>query len=239
MSAAPIPSVRQIVAPGLAAVRAYWAPFLLIQAMAAALVIAYYQSPALRAIAETPAAWKAHYGFLFSFVGGFVAGGLVAELAKAVTGRIRRFDRTWLGLTVFTGTAYGLTGIQVDVLYWVQSEVFGHGTDWKTLALKTVADMSLFAPFISMPFMISLYEWREGRYSLNNLCKVWKSAFYRTKVLPTLIPCWSFWIPMVLCTYSLPLKLQLPFALLGEAAWSVLFVFIALDVVEEREGPSR
>lgn len=233
MSAAPIPSVRQIVAPGIAAVRAHWAPFLLIQVVAAALVVAYYQSPALRAIAEEPAAWKARYGFLFSFVGGFVAGGLVAELAKAATGRIERFDRAWLGLTVFVGTAYGLTGIQVDLLFLVQAKIFGHGTDWQTLLCKMVADMGIFAPFISMPFMISLFEWRAGHYSLRNLVQVWRSGFYRTKVLPTLIPCWSFWIPMVLCTYSLPLKLQLPFALLGEAAWSVLFVFIALDVVEE------
>lgn len=219
-------TLRDILRPGIEAVRAHWAPFVLIQVVAAALVIAYYQVPWLRQIAETPADWKARYGFGFSFVGGFVAGGLVAELAKVVTGKVKRFDREWFGLLIFAGIAYGITGIQVDLLYWGQAQIFGQGTDAVTMIKKTVADMALFASLISMPFMTSLFEWRRLGYSWSKLRAEWSNQFYRRKVLPSLIPCWAFWIPYVFCTYALPLKLQLVFAFLGEAAWSVLLVFI-------------
>jgi hypothetical protein len=220
------PTLRETLAPGIKAVRAHWAPFLLIQAVAAAIVIAYYQSPALREIAETPAAWKQRYGFLFSFIGGFVAGGLVAELAKVLTGKVKRFDREWFGLVMFTGIGYGITGIQVDILYWAQAQIFGNGTDWRTLLTKTVADMGLFATLVSIPFMVSLFEWRRHGFRFSGLLGEWQNSFYRRKVMPGLVPCWAFWIPFLFCTYALPLKLQLTFAFMGEAAWSVLLVFI-------------
>ena len=225
-------SLREAVQPGVQAVRAHWAPFLLIQFFAASLVIAYYQSDQLRAIAEAPAAWKERYGFLFSFIGGFIAGGLVAELAKLLTGKVKRFDREWFGLVMFTGIGYGITGIQVDILYWGQAQIFGHGTDWLTLTKKTLADMAFFATFVSIPFMVSFFEWRRLGYSWSKLMQEWRQSFFRTKVLPGLIPCWAFWIPFLFCTYALPLKLQLTFAFLGEAAWSVLLIFI----ITERES---
>lgn len=221
--------LRALTAPGIEAVKAHWAPFLLIQIVAATIVIVYYQAPWLRQIAETPAEWKLRYGLGFSFVGGFVAGGLVAELAKVLTGKVRRFDRHWIGLTLFTGLAYGITGIQVDLLYWGQAQIFGHGTDAWTLIKKTVADMALFATFISMPFMASMFEWRRVGFSGSKLLAEWKNDFFRRKVAQSLIPCWAFWIPYVFCTYALPLKLQLVFAFLGEAAWSVLLVFILTE----------
>ncbi|MBW7929038.1 MAG: hypothetical protein H3C58_13330, partial [Fimbriimonadaceae bacterium] len=48
-------------------------------------------------------------------------------------------------------------------------------------------------------------------------------------IVPALIPCWAFWIPILICVYSLPANLQFVFALLAEAAWSILFVFIATN----------
>lgn len=52
-------------------------------------------------------------------------------------------------------------------------------------------------------------------------------VFYRDRVLPGLIPCWAFWTPVLLCTYSMPMNLQFCFTMFAEAAWSLLFVFIA------------
>jgi hypothetical protein len=53
--------------------------------------------------------------------------------------------------------------------------------------------------------------------------------WYLTHVGPLLIPCWCFWIPMVLMVYSMPPPLQFSLFCLALAAWSLLMVFVAND----------
>jgi len=214
--------------PGIAAVRAHLAPFLLIQLGAFALVVAYFQSPAVRDFAEIPARWRADYGLPFAFVAGAVAGGLIAEIAKTLTGKVKKFDRAWLVLFSFTSFVYGCVGVLVDILYRYQALWFGHGNDWLTLTYKTVVDMLLFSTLISIPFATAMFSWLRHGFSLRELWRDLRDNYYMRKVVPGLIPCWAFWTPVLVCTYALPLKLQLPFAILAEAAWSVLFVFIAM-----------
>lgn len=215
--------------------RAHWAPFLLIQSGAFALVIAYYQSESVRRLSEHPATWREQGGIVFAFMAGFVAGGIIAELAKIVTGRVRRFDADWLRGLLFTSFVYGCVGILVDVLYQAQASWFGHGTDWQTLTLKTAVDMLLFSTIISIPFATAMFSWFSHRFSLRELMRDLSNRYYVRKVVPGLIPCWAFWTPVLVCTYALPLKLQLPFAILAEAAWSVIFVFIAKGQHEDAD----
>jgi hypothetical protein len=53
------------------------------------------------------------------------------------------------------------------------------------------------------------------------------ASAYRDRVFPALIPCWVFWIPVLFCVYAFPPNLQLPFAFLAEAAWSMIVVFVS------------
>lgn len=220
-------TVREAVRPGLLALRRYWAPFLLIQLGAAALVAAYYLFSDVRSIADAIGVFKDRWGLLFSGIGGFCAGGVVPEIAKALTGRTKHFGRSWAASAIFNGFVYFVIAIQVDLFYRFQAHIFGNGVDAGTVLIKTTVDMLLFAPFLCMPTGVLLFEWRAAGFriwpTLRKLNRVW----FRERVVPAIIPGWGFWIPFLLCLYALPLPIQMPLALLGEAAWSLLFVFIA------------
>lgn len=207
--------------------RTHWPPFLLIQVAAAALAFAYYGSPGLQAVAAHIMRWKEAGGLPFAFAVGVMAGGVVPEIAKTLTGRLRSFDRAWLSKAAFTGMVYGIVATEVDVFYRGQAVLFGDGRDPLTLAIKTAVDMFLFSPLLCVPTAVLLFRWRKRGYSFRNGGRAFSWRFYRARVLPAMVPCWAFWIPILLCVYAMPTNLQFVFAQMAEAAWSILFVFIA------------
>lgn len=220
-------TLREALVPGIQALRRFWAPFVLIQIAAAALVVAYYQSPAVQAFSDEIGIWKLQFGLLFAAVGGFIAGGIIPEAAKILTGKVRRLDARWAGNMFFAGFVYMFVGVQVDLFYQLQTVMFGGGLDAKTILIKTAVDMGIFAPFLCMPSGVILFEWRSARYRPIGIWRCFRWTWFRNRVIPALLPGWGFWIPFLLCLYALPAPLQLPFALLGEAAWSIIFIFIA------------
>lgn len=222
-------SWRAASAPGLAAVRSHWAPFLAIQVAAAALVVVYAQTPAVREWCVSIERVKVAGGVPFAFLAGAVAGGIIPEIAKAVTGRMGRPTREWLSASSFNAFVYALVGVQVDLFYRFQTWCFGSGTDAKTLIVKTAVDMAIFTPVLSIPLAVMLFEWKRVGFDLRRMGPAFTGRFYLSSIVPALIPCWAFWIPILICVYSLPTNLQFVFALLAEAAWSILFVFIATN----------
>lgn len=202
---------------------------MLIQAAAIALVVLYFNSESVRTWSEWIAATKVKSGLLGAFIAGGIAGGFIPELAKLATGRVKKFDQKHTIGVLWAAFVYGLVGITVDLLYKAQAVWFGTGNDVGTLAIKVFVDMTAFTMLVSFPLAASLFAWwREGfKWSF------WKGAFtwnfYKTEIASKLPIGWAFWIPILTCTYALPLNLQFPFAILAEAAWSVLFVFMMTD----------
>lgn len=221
-------SWRDASALGVAAVKHGWAPMLLIQILAGALVGAYYWSPSLRDALTGLERLKEHGGPLFDLLAGAIAGGLIPQIAKLVTGKAR-FSRAFFGDTLFNAFVYAIVALQVDYFYQLQGALFGNGIDIATLIKKNVVDMFLFAPLISIPTAVLLFEWRKARVSGRPLSERLGPLFVRSKIMPAMIPCWAFWIPMLFCVYSMPRNLQFPLAQLAEASWAVLFIFIATD----------
>lgn len=217
------------VAPGIRALKAQWAPILVVQVLAVGLVLGYYRSEPVQTVAQTLSVWKEDGGFVAAFVAGFFAGGLLPEVAKAIAGRLGRLDRAWLGRVAFTGFVYGVIGVEVDLFYRFQAVVFGDGTDFATLAIKTAVDMALFATIIAIPTTVFLFDWRKAGFSWRALRRELRPIWYRDRVLPALIPNWAFWTPVLFCVYAMPTDLQFVFAVVMEAAWSLVFVFIATE----------
>jgi len=211
------------------AVRAALAPMLLIQAAAALLVFAYFRSDGVRAWADGVGALKLASGLSGAFVAGFLAGGLLPEIAKAVTGRLRSFSRAELVRATWTGVVYGLVAICVDLLYVGQAVWFGHGRDAATLTMKTAVDMLIFSPFVSIPLATYLLGWWQSGFRARFWRRAFTFRFYREEVLGAMPLCWAYWVPILLLTYALPLPIQFPFAILAESAWSIVFVFFVVD----------
>lgn len=157
-----------------------------------------------------------------AFLAGAMAGGAIAEGAKLLTKRAK-FD---FGRTVWVGVVYGIIGMLVDILYQCQAQWFGHGNDIFTLSRKMAFDMFIFTPFLSFPLATSLIGWWKDGFTTTFWQRALTWKYYRSEVVPTMPLGWVYWIPVVLLTYALPLPVQFPFAILAEAAWCVMFVFM-------------
>jgi len=220
-------ALLEIMKPGWLAVKRNWAPFLLIQSFAAALVVSYYHFGPVRLIAHDISRFKQHYGELFVIVSGAAAGGLLPQAAKAVTRQVERIDRKFWKDTLYIGFVFAFVAVEVNSFYQLQTYLFGNRIDIITLVKKTSFDMFVFTPAIVVPSAMGLFFARSNGFKANSLARIFTWSFFRSYVVTTLPINWAFWIPVVVCVYSLPLELQFPFAQLAEGAWSLIFVFIA------------
>jgi hypothetical protein len=221
--AAAVPSALQA---GLAALRRFWRPFVLIQGSAALVAVAYSASASFRAAAAQAAAWKASGGLLAAAALTAVAGGILPELAKLVADRGRSKLRGRGGEILFNTAFFSFDGLIIDPLYRGEAVLFGRDTLVRTVVEKVAFDQFVFTPLWSV-FIVVLFLWRQRGYSLAATRPALRRDLYRTRVVPLLLPNWLFWIPMVSIIYALPVPLQFLLFVPALAAWSLIMVFIA------------
>jgi hypothetical protein len=213
-------------AAGAAAVRQFWRPFLLIQASAALLALAYRASDGVRAASAVLAGWKAAGGLPFAAVSTALAGGILPELAKLLADRSRGGLRGRGGAILFNVAFFGFDGIVIDILYRGEAFLFGRDASVRTVVEKVAFDQFVFTPAWSV-LIVLLYVWRQRGYSWTATRPVLRSGFYQERVLPLLLPNFLFWIPMVSIIYALPVALQFLLFVPALAAWSLIMVVIA------------
>ncbi|MBV6458930.1 MAG: hypothetical protein HONBIEJF_02069 [Fimbriimonadaceae bacterium] len=210
---------------------------MLIQLAAVGLLVAYFQMPTFREWCDAIGIAKREAGLPAAFIAGAIAGGLIPEVAKLISGKLRRLDRRWFAAMLYVAAVYGVIGISVDLLYTGQAQLFGHDNRFWTVVKKVLVDMLLFSPLFSIPLATVLFTFQRLGYRHDRLRIDVRNTFYMRRVMPGLILCWAFWIPILALTYSLPTGVQFPFAMLAESAWSVVFVFQAVHLeVEEAEA---
>lgn len=219
-------SFRGIVGLCVHAVQSRWQTLLLIQGAAFGFVISYYQSPALQEWAAGVGEAKVAGGIWFLLVAGVLAGAVVPDLAKVLTGKLRRFDRAWVSRFLTAAFVYATLSVVVDVFYIGLARVFGEGVDVGTILAKVTVDMLLFSPLLAVPYSVAAFRWRLDGFQVRALPYLFSWSFYRREVVPVLAMTWVFWIPMLMCVYALPLDLQFTFSRFTSAAWSVILVFM-------------
>lgn len=209
---------------GANAVRHNLRPFLLIQAMALGLVIAYYTVPAIQAVGDRVADWKAAGGLLFTALSTVIASIALPETAKRITKMAEKLDAREL---LFRTACFAVLGLMVDTLYRVLALLLGNGTSWVIVAEKAVLDMAIFTPLFSIPWSVIAFLYRDRGFSLSaTRASVHAGEFVR-RYRSVLITCWAFWIPTLLCVYAMPVKLQFVLFLFAQAAWSLLLVYMS------------
>ena len=222
-------NLRTLAAPGVAAVRHHWRPFVAIQGVALLLVLLFFFVPAVTRFCGTLAEFRVAGGYAAAMFATAVAGAILPELAKAATQRGWRLDRRTLADLGFLLPVFALNGLLVDAFYRLMAGTVGSGNDWPTVLLKAAVDQLLFTPFVSLPLVAMLFTWRRLRFDARATARDLGPAWYARRVVPLLLPCWAFWGPMVLLIYSLPTALQFVLFALAMAAWSLLLVFIGSD----------
>ncbi|MCG9894003.1 MAG: hypothetical protein MH204_00825 [Fimbriimonadaceae bacterium] len=180
---------------------------------------------------------KAATGLLGALVAGAIAGGILPEIAKVLAGRMGRWDAARVRLVAFTAFVYAIVGVLVDLLYIVLAITVGPGRDWGTILAKMLIDQLIFTPFLGVAFAAYMFAWRGLGFRREALRGLFTKRGYLEHVWPMLPMCWLFWVPSLLIVYSLPVRLQFTFAILLEAAWSVLFVFRATASADESSLP--
>ncbi len=212
---------------GIAAMRRFYRPFLLIQAAAVLAVLAYDRNDGMRSFCAVLARMKTAGGTLFAGFSASIAGAVLPEIAKLV-GDTRRYRLKGRGRELlFNLVFFAFNGVVVDFLYRGEARLFGLATTAGTVAKKVAFDQFVFTP-LWLPLIIALFLWRQQRFLP---AATWAAlripGFYRTRVVPLLLPAWCFWIPMVCLIYALPVPLQFVLFVLALGAWSLIMVFIA------------
>jgi hypothetical protein len=217
---------RPPLAAGADALRKFWRPFLLIQSLAVALAVAYHFSPGVRAACEVVGGWKVSGGLPFAALSGALAGGLLPELAKVLADRSLAGLRGRSSTIGFNLVFFACNGIVIDRFYALEAVLFGGHADLRTVVTKTAFDQFVFSP-LWLVLITLIFLWRQRGFSWVAMRPALRRGFYRTRVLPLLIPNWLFWIPMVSVIYALPGPLQFTLFVPALGAWSLIMVFIA------------
>ena len=220
-------TLQTLLAPGVAAVRRYWRPFVLLQSAAFLLVLGYYTNDNIRRICTELSDFKQRGGVVFAGISAGLAGAILPELAKAIMLEDRVVDRKRLANLTFAMVGFAINGIMVDLQYRGLAWIFGNDAHALTIIKKVLVDQFICTAGYSTPFWVLFYGLRASRYDLLKTARQISPHWYLSRVLPLLIPTWCFWIPMVALIYSLPEPLQFCLFCFALAAWSLVLVFVA------------
>jgi hypothetical protein len=230
--------IASAVAPAWAAARARLPVIGFIQACGVALALAFYASERLREALGAVSDAKVRGGLWFTLATSVVFGALVPEAAKVLLG-----DRRWPVARVrdlgHSALMFAVNGMVLDGFYVLLAHRVGTGHGVGVVARKILLDAFVFTPFVSIPIFLVLVLLREASWSPARLARGLGWHLVPDRVVPVLVPCWIYWIPLQACIYSLPLDLQFPFALTCISAWSLILIFVAkrLDRMEPGAPP--
>ena len=194
-----------------------------------ALVLAYYWFEPARLWLEQLAGAKLRLGYLFSFIAGAIAGGIMPEILKVAVfqrGRIHR--ENWRNL-LFGICFWGVSSMIVDSFYRLQAAIFGSHADFSTVMTKVFVDQFVYNPIWAAPWGVAAFEWKNQGYRFGGLSRVFTGSFYKEKTLPALVATWGVWIPVVSMVYSLPSLLQIPLFSLALTFWAILFTWMSVN----------
>ncbi|MFN4242667.1 MAG: hypothetical protein ACK4PI_05470 [Tepidisphaerales bacterium] len=217
----------RLLGPATAAIRRYWRAFVAIQLIGLGLVAGYWTVPAVAAVLQQLAEWRERGGVLAAALAGAIAGGILPELAKLVTGIDRRPVVRRLHDVGFQFAFFAFSSFVVFHFYQLQSWLFGDRQDLATVAAKVALDQFVFTVFWATPFGLTMFSLKACGYRLGPTLATLTPRRLAERFPALLLPCWMYWLPMTSLIYSLPGALQFVLFSLALAAWSLLMVFIA------------
>jgi hypothetical protein len=228
--------MKRLLQPGLEAVADNWRAFVLIQALAAAVVAAYYLVPALGDAFSAVERFRAATGIWFAVGATVVASVILPEIAKVVTGQkdqlISGRDAAWL--TAF----FASIGAYVYLLYELLGQIAGSGTDLQTVASKVALDMFVSSPTMSIPYSTMFMLFRDEGYNAAKTREMLRTGEFIRRYPTLLVNAWAFWIPVLFAVYAMPSSLQVPLFVVVQAAWCLVLVHITSTRRRQQKNPS-
>ena len=222
---APVAPVEAPWRAGFHGARALLGPGLVLQAVALALVLAYYFLPAAHAPFAQLAAWRSAGGYVFSALASAVCGGVLPFLYLQLNPATRAAN-PWPHLFFWAGF-WAWKGAEVDLLYRTLAVVFGSEPGFATVVPKVIADQFGYNLLYAAPVGNLCFAWKDAGFRwAPGAADLRRGRWFARSVLPVLLGVWAVWIPVVSCVYSLPPALQIPLFNVALCFWSLLFAHI-------------
>jgi hypothetical protein len=211
----------------LKSLRANLIPGLILQAVMAAMAAAYLWHPGARHLFTELARIRSDWGLWFSFLGTSLASALLPEI-------LRGFRRTSAAdgpplreRLLFAIPFWGLIGVQVDLFYRLQLHLFGPSESISVIVTKVLVDAFLYCPLLAMPEAVCVFLWRDHGFTRRGFHGWTPGRFYALRIFPVLMANWMVWIPLVSIIYSLPPALGIPFFIIAQAFWVMVFTTLS------------
>jgi hypothetical protein len=222
---------RRVLASGLAGIKQNALPGLALWILALLLVLADRILPAAHGVFQSIGTCKIRYGLVFSATTTAFFGGAVPFLFLLLSGRMRRARLAHA--LVFYLLFWAYKGIEVDLLYRLQSHWFGNHTDLGTIARKVLLDQFVYNTFWSAPVSALAFLWKESDFSWIAVKSKLGFDFFTFSIPVTLMSTWAVWIPAVAIIYCLPPPLQIPLFNLVLCFWVLVLSFISKRQVDD------
>jgi hypothetical protein len=199
------PSLRQACR---AAFRRNLVPGLVIQAVALAVLAAYFFWPGSQSAFATIGDLKGRWGLGFSALATALFGGAIPFLAMLALGRIPKGQASAQG--IFYIVYWTFQGVVVDLLYSQQARWFGTGNDLPTLIKKVLVDQGPFNLLYATPCAMLAYRWKDAGFSWTRLRNGMDRRAWAFEYPAIQVSSWTVWVPAVCMIYTLPPNLQVP-----------------------------
>jgi len=185
-------------------------PGLIIQALALTLVATYYLWPAGKQFWNNWAEFKTGCGISYSFFSTAFFGGIIPGIFMWRQGRLPAgfIVANMIFLCIF----WGYRGVEAELLYRLQSWMFGDNNLTGTVISKVMVDQFVYNPFWGAPVIAVVYLWRQNNFSLTATRQNLNRQFFSVYLPGMLISNWLVWIPAVCIIYCMPQVLQIPLA---------------------------
>jgi hypothetical protein len=212
-------------AAGLRAARDNALPSLVILAAATALVVSYYQVPAVKGWLDVVGAVNRDHPTAFAMLcTGFTAGFIPWGFRMAFP----RLRPARPGLDLLHSVCWWMfMGVVVRYFYALQGYWFGTEPSVGVVARKVLVDQLGFTVLCGAPFNALSHLWKDSGWDTRKLRAAMGPGWYRRLVLPNLLPNYLVWFPGNIIFYSMPVELQLPVANCIGCFWALMCVRIA------------
>jgi hypothetical protein len=210
------------VSDGWQSTKANVIPGLIIVTIAAFIVIAYYQFPAVSTSLDGLVKFRQQLGVWFAMAASAIGAGIIPGIYLLIVGRSRKGPRGAIDL-LFTCLVWATTAFVLDRFYIFQAWLWGSAVNLQVLVGKMLIDQLIFTPLVGVQIPAIGSRLRDLNYDLRALWRSFRRDWLIGVTIPLLIACWLTWVPGSLVIYSLPLPLQIPMMVLIQC-------FFALEV---------
>lgn len=216
-------------AESLRSLRLNLVPGLILQGAMIAVAGAYFCIPSVHRGLMNLASVKEHWGLIFSFVGTSVGSSFLPELLRPLLPAAARAPGgpSLLSRLVFAIPFWGLIGMQVDLFYRLQFQLFGPSDRISIIVAKVIVDAFIYCPLLAMPEAVCVFLWKNHNYTRHGFRGWTPARFYALRIFPVLMANWMVWIPVVSVIYSLPAPLGIPLFIIAQSFWVMVFTTLS------------